>query len=198
MNLIIENKKALAYIMIFILTCLLLVATYNSGFSLYQMGILVSTIIVNVSIVVFFNSISSFIWYKKKIINKFNKKELLFNFNAFDHKLKKFRVNVKGKVQDYFVTGNRDLVFKAKLENGKELFFVAGLFDSYVNLSDRFGNNYDYDKIQVSPNGSEYKYLYEEIESLRLSIPEFLNIKDEFVDKWSIDPESISISILKS
>lgn len=198
MNLIIENKKGIAYIMIFILTCLLIVATYNSGFSLHQMSILVSTIIVNVSIVIFFSSLSSFIWYKKRIINKFNKKNLLINFTAFDHKLKKFYVNVKGHVQDYFVTDNRDLVFKAKLENGKDLFFVAGLFDSSINLSDRFGNNYDYDKIQISPNGSEYKYLYEEIESLRLSIPELLKIKNENADKWTIDPESFHIAILKS
>lgn len=197
MNLIIENKKIIAYIMIFMLTSLLIVATYNSGFSLYQMFILVSTIIVNVSIVIFLNSLTTFVWYKKMIINKLNGKNLLFNFTAFDHSLKKYNIKIKGHVDDYFVTDNRDLVFKASLENGKNIFFVASLFDNAINLSDRFGSNYDYDKLQISPNGSEFKYLYEEIESLRCSIPDFLKNNNK-IDKWTIDPESFKIRILKS
>lgn len=200
MNLIIENKRNIVYIMIFILTSLLLIATYNSGFSLYQMSILVSTIIVNVSIVIILNSISSLIWYKKMLINKYDNKNLLIKFSAFDHSLKKFNIKMKGHVDDYFVTDNRDLVFKASLENGKSIFFITSLFGNSINLSDRFGNNYDYDKIQISPNGSEFKYLYEEIESLRLSIPEFINLNniEDKVDKWTIDPESFQIKILKS
>lgn len=187
------TKKSLLKSIIAISAILVsLILIYNSEFSKELFFIILSTVIINIILSFYLFNIPNKVWYKKLIIKKYINKVLNISFKAYNKDLKSYNIDVRAKVDDYKITSDQKIVFKAIFDNGTYFHFTIGLFTKMIHLSDRYGKVYSVEDMVLTSDREEFIKRFEDIQRFKNHLSDLVDSSIS-CNNWTIDPDSFNI-----
>ena len=171
---------------------ILFLFAYKSNFDKDLMIIIAVTIILNIFLSFFLFNLPNKIWYKKLIIKKYLHKVLNISFRAYNKELERYDIDVKAKVNDYKITSDQKIIFRAIFDNGTYFHFTIGLFTKTINLSDRYGKVYSVEDMALTADREEFIKRFEDIQKFKNHLSDLV---DDSIscNNWTIDPDSFNI-----
>lgn len=171
---------------------ILFLFAYNSNFDKDLMIIIAVTIILNIFLSFFLFNLPNKIWYKKLIIKKYLHKVLNISFRAYNKELERYDIDVKAKVNDYKITSDQKIIFRAIFDNGTYFHFTIGLFTKTINLSDRYGKVYSVEDMTLTADREEFIKRFEDIRKFKNRLSDLVDASIS-CNNWTIDPDSFNI-----
>lgn len=171
---------------------ILFLFAYNSNFDKDLMIIIAVTIILNIFLSFFLFNLPNKIWYKKLIIKKYLHKVLNISFRAYNKELERYDIDVKAKVNDYKITSDQKIIFRAIFDNGTYFHFTIGLFTKTINLSDRYGKVYSVEDMALTADREEFIKRFEDIQKFKNHLSDLVDASIS-CNNWTIDPDSFNI-----
>lgn len=171
---------------------ILFLFAYNSNFDKDLMIIIAVTIILNIFLSFFLFNLPNKIWYKKLIIKKYLHKVLNISFRAYNKELERYDIDVKAKVNDYKITSDQKIIFRAIFDNGTYFHFTIGLFTKTINLSDRYGKVYSVEDMALTADKEEFIKRFEDIQKFKNHLSDLVDASIS-CNNWTIDPDSFNI-----
>lgn len=171
---------------------ILFLLAYNSNFDKDLMIIIAVTIILNIFLSFFLFNLPNKIWYKKLIIKKYLHKVLNISFRAYNKELERYDIDVKAKVNDYKITSDQKIIFRAIFDNGTYFHFTIGLFTKTINLSDRYGRVYSVEDMALTADREEFIKRFEDIQKFKNRLSDLVDASIS-CNNWTIDPDSFNI-----
>lgn len=168
------------------------VLIYKSNFDKDLMITIVVTIILNILLSFFLFNLPNRIWYKKLIIKKYLYKVLDISFRAYNKELESYDIDVKAKVDDYKMTSDQKIVFRAIFDNGTYFHFTIGLFAKTIHLSDRYGKVYSVEDMVLTADREEFIKRFEDIQKFKNHLSDLVDASIS-CNNWTIDPDSFNI-----
>lgn len=171
---------------------ILFLFAYKSNFDKDLMIIIAVTIILNIFLSFFLFNLPNKIWYKKLIIKKYLHKVLNISFRAYNKELERYDIDVKAKVNDYKITSDQKIIFRAIFDNGTYFHFTIGLFTKTINLSDRYGKVYSVEDMALTADREEFIKRFEDIQKFKNHLSDLVDASIS-CNNWTIDPDSFNI-----
>lgn len=171
---------------------ILFLFAYKSNFDKDLIIIIAVTIILNIFLSFFLFNLPNKIWYKKLIIKKYLHKVLNISFRAYNKELERYDIDVKAKVDDYKITSDQKIIFRAIFDNGTYFHFTIGLFTKTINLSDRYGKVYSVEDMALTADREEFIKRFEDIQKFKNHLSDLVGASIS-CNNWTIDPDSFNI-----
>lgn len=154
--------------------------------------IIIAVTIIYIFLSFFLFNLPNKIWYKKLIIKKYLHKVLNISFRAYNKELERYDIDVKAKVNDYKITSDQKIIFRAIFDNGTYFHFTIGLFTKTINLSDRYGKVYSVEDMALTADREEFIKRFEDIQKFKNRLSDLVDASIS-CNNWTIDPDSFNI-----